>query len=237
MSLLSALFQSGPQLDTALQSRIARWRSLPEPHSGTRLEEARFVVLDVETTGLDIHKCDLLSVGLVPASLRGIDLGGLTEILVRKEHTRIDKNNLVVHGITPTESAGGIDTEEALISMLELVGRSWLIAFHADFDRNVLARVLRKHLGVKFQNTFLDMAWLLPALFPDSTRGLRALDDWLGHFHIPAPARHRASADALVTAELLLKALAEARRQGHGTIGKLLELARTQSKLDRFNAH
>lgn len=237
MSLLRVLFQSGPELDKALQARIERWRSQPEPHPGTPLDEARFVVLDVETTGLDVHKCDLLSVGLVPVTLRGIELDGLTEIVIRKEHKRIDKNNLVVHGITPSESAAGVHTDEALASVLEHIGHAWLVAFHADFDRAVLGRVLRKHLGVKLPNPFLDMAWLLPALFPDSARKLRALDDWLAHFRIPAPARHRASADALVTAELLLRALAQARRQGVENVKALRDLAEDQARLDGFSPH
>ncbi len=237
MSFLHALFQSTPDIDPDLEARVGRWRALPEPTPSTRIDDARFVVIDVETTGLDVHRSELLSVGLVPVYMDGAVLGGLTEILMRRENNGFSKDNLVVHGITPTESASGVDTEEALTRVLEHVEKSWLVAFHADFDRAMLGRAVRRHLGVKLSNTFLDMAWLLPALFTESTKNLQGLDDWLGHFGIPAPARHRASGDALVTAELLLMALAEAHRQGIRDVRDLVKLAVAQSKLHGFMRH
>jgi DNA polymerase III subunit epsilon len=237
MSLLHALFPCAPSLDKDIEARVARWRALPEPSPHTRIEDARFVVIDVETTGLDVHRSDLLSVGLVPVYLDGIELGGLTEILVRRENNGFNRETLVVHGITPTESAAGVDTEEALTRVLEHVEKSWLVAFHADFDRAMLGRATRRHLGVKLTNPFLDMAWLLPAFHPEASRGLQSLDDWLGHFGIPAPARHRASGDALVTGELLLMVLAEARRRDIPDVRALIRLARAQSQLHGFMRH
>ncbi|ACL72111.1 PolC-type DNA polymerase III [Thioalkalivibrio sulfidiphilus] len=231
MSFLSTLFGNHPNLDPGIEDRLARWRALPEPSARTSLDEARFVVIDVETTGLDLSRSELLSVGLVPVGPHGIELGGLDEIVLRREVTRIDKDNLVVHGISPTESAAGVDIHEALSSVLERIGKTWLVAFHADFDRIILGRTLRKQLGVKLRNPFLDLAMLLPALYSEGTAGLKGLDDWLGHFAIPCPVRHRASADALVTAELLLLALAEARRQNHNDLRALDGLAQTQAKL------
>jgi DNA polymerase III subunit epsilon len=237
MSFLHALFPCAPTLDKDIEARVARWRALPEPSPSTRIEDARFVVIDVETTGLDVHRSDLLSVGLVPVYLDGIELGGLTEILVRRENNGFNRETLVVHGITPTESAAGVHTEEALTQVLEHVGKSWLVAFHADFDRAMLSRATRRHLGVKLTNPFLDMAWLLPAFYTESTAGLRPLDEWLGHFGIAAPARHRASGDALVTGELLLMALAEARRRDIADVRALIKLARMQSQLHGFMRH
>lgn len=195
------------------------------------LDEARFIVVDVETTGLDPRRDTLLSIGIVPVRLRHIDLGGLREIVLHHEAEVIDKNNIVVHGITPTESARGRETAAALQEFLDYIDTGWLVAFHADFDRNVLARALKMHLGAYLKNPFLDLAWLLPALFPQSTDKPRTLDDWLAHFGIAAPYRHRASADALVTAELLLLALAEARRQRYATVDAIAGIAAAQGKL------
>ena len=237
MSFLQALFQSGPDIDEALAQRVSRWHALPEPSPHMRIEDARFVVIDVETTGLDVQRSELLSVGLVPVYLSGIEIGGLTEVLLRRENNGFDKDNLVVHGITPTESASGLDIQEALIAVIEHVRKSCLVAFHADFDRAMLRRALRKHLGIKLGNTFIDIAYLLPGLFTESTAGLEGLDDWLHYFGIPAPARHRASGDALVTAELLLMALARAKRNGIHEVRELVRLAADQGKLHGFMRH
>lgn len=198
------------------------------------LEEARFIVVDVETTGLDPRRDELLSIGVVPARLRCIDLGEMREIMLHHEAAVVDKDNIVVHGITPTESAHGRDTAAALQEFLDYIGDHWLVAFHADFDRNMLARALKRHLGIRLENPFIDLAWLLPALFPASAKGRHTLDDWLGRFSIAAPYRHRAAADALVTAELLLVALTEARAQHYGTVQAIARVAEAQGKLTQM---
>ena len=203
----------------------------------TPLEDASFVVVDVETTGLDSVRDELLSIGLVPVGPQGIDIGGMREIFLHHESEVIDKENLVIHGITPTESARGRAADDALREFVKYVEGKWLVAFHADFDRSVLTRATNKHLGASLANPFLDLAWLLPALFPESAHSLRTLDDWLGRFGIAAPARHRAAADALATAELLLVALAEARRrQPHRDVRALARIARAQGQL-AFMSH
>lgn len=198
------------------------------------LADARFVVVDVETTGLNPRRDELLSIGLVPAGLGGVDLGGLREIVLQHESAVVDRDNVVVHGISPTESAGGVEKAAALQEFLTLVRDGRLVAFHAEFDRQVLSRALRRYLKVRFASPFIDLAWLLPALFPASARGRQTLDDWLDRFGIDAPYRHRASADALVTAELLMVALAEARRQRVRDVAAMAEMANVHGKLVRM---
>ena len=53
---------------------------------------------------------------------------------------------------------------------------------------------------------WLDLAPLAGALVPEAYRyGGRSLDDWLAAFGIECTIRHNAAADALATAELLLR--------------------------------
>lgn len=234
MNLLGALFSGGPDLEGEIGARVSHWQSLPDAEPHTPLADARFIVIDVESTGLDPHRDEILSVGLVPASMRGVEVGEMDEVLLHRESRTVDKENLVIHGITPTESAAGVDTDEALATVLERIGKSWLVAFHADFDRTILARALKRRLGVKLKNPFLDLAWLLPALYRQEQHHLRTLDDWLMRFAIAAPARHRASADAFVTAELLLVALSEARRQGREDVEALAVIAEAEAGLERM---
>ena len=118
-----------------------------------------------------------------------------------------------------------------LIDFLEFCGREPLVAFHAPFDRAFLARAVRRRLGVRLRNSFLDVAWLLPALFPDALGPRAGLDDWAQHFHIHIPRRHAADADALATGELTLVALAEARRRCVPNVRALAALARRTAQL------
>ena len=194
------------------------------------LKAVRMVVVDVETTGLDPRRDKLLSIGYVPAYMSGIEVGKMHEIIVEHHAEEIDKDNIVVHGITPTESASGQDVKKALQEFVEDIGDSWLIAFHADFDKEVLDRALKKHLDQRLENPVIDLAWIMHLVFPGNKQ-LRTLDDWLGHFNIQAPFRHRAVADALVTGQLLLIALNAAVKQGYDEINKLANEARAQGQL------
>jgi len=83
--------------------------------------------------------------------------------------------------------------------------------------------VLRRAIA-GFDPRWLDLAQLAPALHPDRARERRSLDDWLKAFEIPSPSRHDALADAYATAQLLLVLLADAERQGIGTVEGLRRL-------------
>ena len=82
---------------------------------------------------------------------------------------------------------------------------------------------------------WLDLAPLAGALVPEAYRyGGRSLDDWLAAFGIECAIRHNAAADALATAELLLRLRAlggeagHARIRGAGQGGEAAEVARLQ---------
>jgi DNA polymerase-3 subunit epsilon len=50
-----------------------------------------------------------------------------------------------------------------------------------------------------------DLAYVTPALYPELARQCRSLDQWMVRFGIGNFARHNALADAVSTAELLLR--------------------------------
>ncbi|MDH5752684.1 MAG: 3'-5' exonuclease, partial [Deltaproteobacteria bacterium] len=134
----------------------------------------------------------------------------------------------LVHGITHEQQAAGDPEPEVLLDFLEFAGKSPLVAFHAPFDQTFLKRYMKTHLGLGFNNPFLDLAWLMPALVPVENSKLVGLDEWLKKFGISVNVRHSAEEDAMVTAELLLIALARARQQGRNNLNELIELARSR---------
>jgi DNA polymerase-3 subunit epsilon len=81
----------------------------------------------------------------------------------------------------------------------------------------------------------MDLAWLLPALFPEARLARVALDLWLAYFHLQVPDRHRADVDALMTAELMLIAMKRARHKGIDDFKSLADLAQGQAMLHHAN--
>ncbi|WP_110951539.1 3'-5' exonuclease [Pseudomonas bohemica] len=177
------------------------------------LRQQRWVVLDLETSGLNMNRDEVLSIGAVIIEDGAIDLGQQFErTLLRPDHKL--SPSVLIHGLGPSAIAAGSEPVEALLDFMAFVGDSPILAFHAPFDQHMLSRALKESLGYKLQHTFLDVAEIAPLLWPQGCLRQAGLDDWTGFFGLQAEERHHASADALVTAELALILFSHARRQG-----------------------
>jgi DNA polymerase III subunit epsilon len=208
--LLQRWFTPKPRLSPQQAEQLASWRVLPDIDRTATFDHARYVVVDVETTGLNLLTDTLISIGAVAVVNGRIALGdSFSVVLQQRESSR--KENILIHGISGSAQREGVLPADALLAFLEYLGKSPLAAFHVAFDETMIKRALRQYLGISFKHPWLDLAYVLPALYPDLMRSHRALDDWAGHFDIRNDDRHNALADALVTAELLLVAIAQAR--------------------------
>jgi DNA polymerase-3 subunit epsilon len=92
----------------------------------------------------------------------------------------------------------------------------------------MIRRALRQYLGLSFRHPWLDLAYVMPSLYPPLVYSHRVLDDWIGRFGIRIEARHNALADALATAQLLQVALAQAGRKGIADFAGMRDLEREQ---------
>ncbi len=168
----------------------------------------RWIMVDVETTGLNPAKDRLLAIAAValhrdPLSknLR-VTIGDSFEVILRQDQPST-KDNILIHHIGEHAQTEGEVPVVALESFRAWVGSSPLLAYHAAFDAEMIHRAYRSH-----QLSPLKAAWLdiepLARLFGGSSRA-KALDDWLTHFNIECAVRHQAASDAFATAELLLR--------------------------------
>jgi DNA polymerase III subunit epsilon len=195
------------------------------------IDARRWVVLDVETTGLDMHHDELLAIAAVAVTLDDaarprIALHDSFEAVLHHESASTDKDNILVHGIGVQAQRAGAPPREVLAAFERWLGRSPQIAFHARFDQRMIERAMKTALQRTSNNPWLDLAPVARALHPEL--GARSLDDWLDHFGIECTPRHQAAADTLATAELLLRLWPAARRQQCATWAGLSALARQQ---------
>jgi DNA polymerase III subunit epsilon len=221
---------SRPALPEDLSDRLSQWAAQPAPDLHIPLDRAKMAVIDLETTGLEPARDTVLSIGAVTLRGETLNLGESFHCYIAPER-RGSRENILVHGIAPSQQAQGAPPDACLVDFLEFCGREPLVAFHAPFDRAFLVRAVRRWLGVRLRNPFLDVAWLLPALFPTALGPRAGLDDWARHFHLHIPRRHSADSDALAAGELTLIALAEARRRQIPNVRALATLARQTAQL------
>lgn len=225
--LISYIAGKRSRLEHDHAQRLNAWRAVHPPHTDVPLSRQRCVVVDVETAGLDPRHDALIAIGAVALREGRIQLAESLEVVLRQD-TVSTHANILVHGIGGTAQREGLEPAEALLQFLEFAGRDPLIAFHVMFDETALRGALRRHLGVSLRMRWLDLAYLLPALFPEHARTARLLDEWLSVFGIEVAQRHNASADALATAQLLLIALERARRHGADDYRSLRRLEKAQ---------
>ncbi|RON17327.1 3'-5' exonuclease [Pseudomonas frederiksbergensis] len=211
MSLFSWLRPVTPILPGELQQRLERLPAVTEL-GDCSLREQRWVVLDLETTGLNLNKDRLLSIGAVVIEDGAIDFSQQFERTLQCTELKLGPS-VLIHGLGPSAIAAGSDPAQALLELMEFVGDSPVLAFHAPFDQHMLGRALKEHLGYKLQHPFLDVADIAPLLCPLAHFREAGLDEWIDWFKLEVFERHNASADALATAELMLILFSRARQQ------------------------
>ena len=133
---------------------------------GTRgSDQQRWVVVDVETSGMDVANDALISIGAVAIVDGRVVPGDSLEIIVRQA-TASSRENILVHGVGAQAQLNGTDPPHAVRAFMDYVGRAPMLAFHAPFDRAFLARVTKHYVNQPFDNPWLDLAELAPALEP-----------------------------------------------------------------------
>ena len=185
------------------------------------IDDLRWVVLDVEASGLDASSDRLLAIAAVAVRFDGrlarIVLGDSFEVVLRQEVSTADKANILLHGIGIGAQRQGVEPGKALRDFVGYIGNSPLIAFNAPFDRELILRAFDAALGRRPANPWLDLEPVAAVLHPQVKA--RVLDEWMAQMHITCAARHQAAADALATAELLLKLWPAALREMGGKAG------------------
>jgi len=188
----------------ALFETLRRWR---QPRSG--LDARRWVVLDVESSGLDVQCDRLLAIAAVAVDVDGaravIDIADSFEVVLQQPQPSAapDRQNILLHGIGVGAQQSGLGRPLALQAFANYVRASPLIAFHAGFDRAMIERAFRAEALTPPASQWLDLEPLASVLHPKLKA--RSLDEWMLALGITCAVRHQAAADTLATAELLLK--------------------------------
>jgi len=187
---------------------------------GPDVDDTRWVVLDVESSGLDPRRDRLLAIAAIAVHIEGsrprIALGDSFEVVLRQEVQVADKDNILLHGIGVGAQRHGVAPGAALGAFQQFIGNAPLIAFHAPFDQMLILRAFDAVLGQQPRNPWLDLEPLAAVLHPKVKA--RSLDEWMAQMHIHCAVRHQAAADTMATAELLLKLWPAAMREMRGKV-------------------
>ncbi len=185
----------------------------------TPIRQARFVVLDTETTGFEPYGGDELVqvafveyLGLVPT---GRELSSLL-------HPRIPipQRSTEIHGITDSMVADAPRAGELIDTIIEFTDDAVLVGHHIAFDLRFLNRITRRHRLGELPNPRIDTAML--HLATGGGREHIGLDHVAATHAIAIEGRHDARGDARTCGHIFAH-LAGRLDDGRLTVGELIE--------------
>ncbi len=186
----------------------------------TSIEDVPQVALDVETTGLDPARDEIVSIGVVPIEGACIRASAARYWVVRPR-AALQPESVTIHAITHAQIAAAPDLGDIVGELLAALAGRVVVVHCRGIERSFLDVALKARLGEGLEFPVIDTmelearlhrappAGLLARLFGrrPAPRSIR-LADSRARYGLPRYRAHHALTDALATAELLQAQLA-----------------------------
>ncbi|MEQ6916891.1 3'-5' exonuclease [Halomonas aquatica] len=195
--------------DPALASFFAAGAVAPD----TPIGEVPMVALDMETTGLDERRHAIVSIGLVPFTLRRILLSERRYWVLRPPRP-LEEKSVTFHHITHSDIANAPDLDEILDELLEALAGRLVVVHFRHIERPFLDAAVKARRGEGLLFPVIDTMSLEAKRHRQSL--LARFRRWIGRppasirlydsrarYGLPVYSGHHALIDALATAELL----------------------------------
>jgi DNA polymerase III subunit epsilon len=183
-----------------LNDESYRW--IFEPYSGDEV-----VVFDTETTGLNIRKDAVLSIGAVKVKGDRILTSESFEIFLKPSY-EISVESIKIHHIRPCDLEHAYEVQEGVKKFLDFIGNRPLVGYYLEFDMAMMNRLIKPWLGITLPNKQIEVSGLYfdkkIALIPQGNIDLR-FDTILRDLKLPRMGQHNALNDAIMTAMIYIK--------------------------------
>jgi len=190
------------------------------------IDGVRFVVLDLETTGLNPATDAIVTIGAVAV------LGG--DILLDDSFSallKVSENTtaVTVHGVTRDQAVNGQDESVALSGFLDYLKDGVIVGHHIGHDITAMNAACGRHWDLTLLNRSLDTMDLTLHLERAGAFAGRpairhfTLDALCEMFGVVPHDRHTAAGDAFITAQIFLRLARLASRFGRGTLTQICE--------------
>lgn len=175
--------------------------------------ETPLVALDMETTGLDVDRHAIVSIGLVPFTLQRISLPRRRYWLVRPPRP-LNEESIKFHHITHSEVAEAPDLDEILDELLATLAGRLVVVHYRHIERPFLNAAVKARRGEGVLFPVIDTmslearrhrqsAWARFRRWMGRPPASIRLHDSRARYGLPRYQGHQALIDALATAELL----------------------------------
>ena len=178
----------------------------------TPLEHVEMLAMDVETTGLNAKADGIVSIGLLPFTLKRIRCGEALYWLINPP-SELRGESVTFHHITHSDILNAPQLPDVLETLLEAMAGKVIVVHYRAIERGFLDQSLRRHIGEGLQFPVIDTMQLearmhrkqrgwIDRLFRRPLLSIRLADSRM-RYNLPQYHAHHALTDALATAELL----------------------------------
>jgi DNA polymerase-3 subunit epsilon len=192
-----------------------------------------YVVVDLETTGLDLHRDAIASYGATVIHDGRMIAAHNVYGLVRPD-CALSAASITVHALRPADLADAPPLSEAVDVLDALLADRVLIAHAAWIEQSFLARAFKAH-GKRLRCKVIDTAAMARAADLGTTPrgGEPDLERLATHLRLPVDTPHHALGDAVTTAQVFLALAARLAGRGYETARAFIDLTAADSSLRR----
>ena len=163
-----------------------------------KTQAKKFVVVDIETSGLDYEKHKIIEIGAVLTNSQGEVLDKFESLI--KQEIKLSNDIIKLTGITDEDLKNGRCEKQALEDFLSFIKNYPIVGYNFNFDMKFLNYNLEKNSLKEITNTSYDLKTYVKRekMFLKNYK----LETVLKEYGIKNKVDHRALADALVTVDL-----------------------------------
>lgn len=210
--LLSSDFRRRRLLARAPAGPLRDYLATPFPDPKAASAAVGYLALDLETTGGDPARDEIVSFGWVCVNDGLVELATARHVVVRVEGA-ITPGSAVIHGITDDEAGRGCSLQAALDELLKALAGRVLIAHRAETELDFVGHACQKIYGGRILIPAVDTLAIAVTQAQrrqqHPQRGALRLHALRQHYKLPRYPAHNALSDALAAAELFLAQQAE----------------------------
>jgi len=190
---------------------LQHYLHVPIPSLQADIAGLEFLVLDLETTGLDASRDNIISIGYTIVRNNKVVLNNNTYSVI-SQSDQLQHDNVSIHKITDSMAQQGNDLKPVLDKLLTDLAGKVLVAHHASIEKTFLNAACRHYYGcdlpVRVVDTMaIEKKRLLRRHVSIKTNQLR-LFNIRKSAGLPRYKAHNALEDAIAAAELLLLQIA-----------------------------
>ena len=169
--------------------------------------EDEYICFDCETTGLDIIKDDIISIGAVLIKNNTI-VSSQRFVRLVKPKTKLQVEAIKVHRIREMDLLDAEELDDVLEEFLHFVGSRKLVGYFLEFDVAMVNKYIKDRIGITLPNKTYEVSalyhdWKIEKI-PQSHIDLR-FDTIMKDLKIPTFGKHDALNDAIMTAMMFVK--------------------------------